>query len=132
MSAPVGPRLCLVHPPSRRPRRRFAFLAVSSLLVGIIVFGVASLQAVVSQTSFRMQGLAKKSTALQASYSELTLEVAELSAPGRIAEQAARLGLIMPDHVITITVPGPAPANSGKAPTDDMPAVLRRVIQVEP
>ena len=59
--------------------------------------GIVSLQALVSQTSFRMQDLQIRAKALQQHYGEQTLIVARLSAPERIAAAAHRAGLQLPD-----------------------------------
>ena len=92
----TGHRLRAVAAPRPRHRRApFLFLAV--LLVGGLVLGVASLQALVAQTSFRMEDLARRGAALRQEQGELRLEVARLSAPRRIANEARRLGLRLPD-----------------------------------
>jgi cell division protein FtsL len=82
---------------------------LSSLLIGALVVGIVSLQALVSQTSFRMQDLQTHAKALQQQYGEQTLTVARLSAPERIAAAAYRAGLVLPDlaHVYTLHVRPP-------------------------
>jgi cell division protein FtsL len=72
------------------------------------VFGVVVLQVLVSQTSFHMDRLTQQDAVLQESHGRLELQVAQLSAPERIAEEARRLGLIVPPDVQTITVGGGA------------------------
>lgn len=104
------PRLRLVRPP--RPRR-LPFVIASFLIVGTLVLGVASVQAVVSQGSFRMQELTKRNAELEDEYGRLKLEVAELSAPGRIARQARRLGFHVPGSVSALPVKGAVPVNGG-------------------
>jgi cell division protein FtsL len=101
----------------RRPR--LPFLVVAFFLVGALVFGVVTLQALVSQTSFKMQELTTRSADLQESYGRLTLEVAELSSPARIARQAAQLGFHVPadGQIHTLPVHGPADANRGESRT---------------
>jgi cell division protein FtsL len=80
----------------------------SFVIVGMVVMGVVSLQAMVSQGSFRMQQLAQHNLELQNEYGRLKLQVAELSSPGRIARQARHLGLRLPDpdEVRTLPVKG--------------------------
>ena len=87
----------LVRPARKRRRRSAPFLVLSGLLIGALVVGIVTLQAMVSQTSFRMQDLQARAKALQQQYGEQTLAVARLSAPGRIAAAAHRAGLMLPD-----------------------------------
>lgn len=93
---------------------------MSSLLIGALVVGIVSLQALVSQTSFRMQDLQVRAKALQQHYGEQTLTVARLSAPERIATSAHRAGLQLPDpsQVHTLHVR----ASSGGRGHDQPPA----------
>ena len=99
------PRLRLVRPAGPK---RIPFLLASCLLVGMCVFGVVVLQVLVSQTSFHMDRLTKQDAILQESHGKLELQVAQLSSPDRIAAEARRLGLIVPQDVQTITVGGGA------------------------
>jgi cell division protein FtsL len=119
-SSPERPRRVPRHPSRQRatpaPRTgRLPFLVASFLLIGILVVGVASLQAVVSQGSFRMRDLTRRNAELQQEYGRLKLQVAELSSPGRIAAQARRLGLHLPDpdEVRTLRVKGPVRMSAG-------------------
>lgn len=96
-------------------RRRVRFFAASLLLVGSLVVGVVSLQALVSQTSFRMQDLSRRSLELKRQTGDLQLQVAKLSSPERIRREAWRLGLRAqdPDRVKTLGIgsePLPEPA----------------------
>ena len=97
-----------------QPRRRWLpFLIASFLIVGVLVVGVTSLQAVVSQGSFQMQELTRHNRQLQQDYGRLKLKVAQLSSPGRIARQARRLGFHLPDpgEVRALPVKGGVPPN---------------------
>ena len=89
-------KLRVVAPPRPAPRRLTAFLITCAVVVGPLVFGIVTLQAMVSQTSFRMEEMTRQNSQLQQSYGELKLQVARLSAPGRIAQEARRLGLRLP------------------------------------
>ena len=113
---PRRPRLRLVRTVRTR---RLPFLVVAFFLVGSLVFGVVTLQALVSQTSFKMQELTRRSADLQESYGRLTLEVAQLSSPARIARQAGQLGFHVPagGEVHTISVRGTSRANPGTGRT---------------
>lgn len=96
------PRLRLVG--RRLIPRQVPFFAGAILLVSILVLGIVSLQAVLSETSFEMRELSRKATQLQAEYSRLKLTVAELSSPERVAREARGLGLTIPDRVRTLSV----------------------------
>ena len=103
-------RLRVVRPPRPRQRRRLGripFAIASFLLVGLLVFGVVTVQAILAQTSFRMRRLESRSVQLRQDYGHLKLEMARLSAPGRIVHEAKRLGLTLPDRVRTLSVSGP-------------------------
>ncbi len=114
--------------------RRLSFLITSFVIVGVLVVAVASLQAVVSQGSFRMQELARHNLELQQDYGRLKLEVAELSSPGRIATEARRLGLHLPqpEDVRSLTVKRSASVNA-RAQTASRPALsLKSVLERRP
>ena len=121
-----APVLRVVEP---KRRRRLPLAVAAFLVLAPLVFGVVVMQTMVSQTSFRMEQVSSRQAALQQSYDELKLEVAELSAPGRIAEEAARLGLRLPDpgQVHTLDV-NAEPASAGEAPTNDAAYAIRALL----
>jgi cell division protein FtsL len=128
-------RLRVVRPPRPRPKRRLGripFLMVSFVLVGFLVFGVVTLQAILSQTSFRMGELERQGIQLRQSYGQLKLEVARLSAPGRMAAEAKRLGLRLPRQVQTLPVD--VPQVQGDLPQAGSPPsfALKGVLGEEP
>jgi cell division protein FtsL len=84
-------------------------VVVAALVVGAMVLGVVTLQAMVAESSFRMQDLARRGAELRQDQGELRLKVAELSSPGRIAKEARRLGLHLPEDVQTLRVRGATP-----------------------
>jgi cell division protein FtsL len=93
-------------------------VVLSGLLIGALVVGIVTLQAMVSQTAFRMQDLQAQAKALQQEYGQQTLEVARLSSPERIAAAAHRAGLVLPDpsQIHTLHVHG-VPTAGGHART---------------
>jgi cell division protein FtsL len=105
MSRRRRPRLRVVDPP--RPRR-LPFLIACFLLVGSLVLGVVSVQALASQGSFRMQDISRRNAVLVDANGRLQLQIAELSAPRRIQREARRLGYRVPDpsEVHTIVADG--------------------------
>jgi cell division protein FtsL len=82
-------------------------VVLSGLIVGALVVGIVSLQALVSQTSFRMQDLQARTATLQEANGELILRLARLSSPERIAAEAHRLGLVLPARVEPLRVRTP-------------------------
>lgn len=73
------------------------FSVTALCLVGALVLAIVSLQAVLAQGSFRTGELSRRAAELRTANERLELEVASLSAPGRIAREARRLGLVLPD-----------------------------------
>jgi cell division protein FtsL len=105
---------------------------VSFVVVGLLVFGVVTLQAILSQTSFRMRELERRSVQLHQSYGQLKLDVAELSSPGRIAHEAKRLGLRLPARVETITVDTPSRGSATQGRNAKPSFALKGVLGQEP
>jgi len=92
---PPAPR---PDPPPRRARRRpLVFFVFAALLIGTMVLGLTALNAVLAQGSFRIDDLSRRVDALQQEHDRKQLEIARLSAPGRIAREAAHLGMALPD-----------------------------------
>ena len=91
------------RPPARTAPTAFPSLSalrlvlVSIAVVGALVVAVVAIQALISQNSFRLEELSKRARELQEEHVSLQLEVARLSSPDRIVEQAERLGLRRPD-----------------------------------
>jgi cell division protein FtsL len=79
-------------------------VVAAALVIGALVFGVVALQAMVAETSFRMQDLAQRGIELRQEQGELRLQIAELTSPRRITRQARRLGLYLPEEVKTLRV----------------------------
>jgi cell division protein FtsL len=127
------PRLRVVPAPAARARR-LPFLFLSIVLVGVLVLAVASLQAVVSQTSFRLDDLTQRNARLQQEYGRLRLQVAELSAPGRIAAEARTLGLQLPppSDVRTLYVRGQAGSGRSSSGSGDPSFALKGVLGGSP
>jgi hypothetical protein len=122
--APRGRKAPLraVRPAAKHRRRTTPFLLLSALVVGSLVVGIVTLQALVSQTSFRMQDLQARNHALQQDYGERRLTVARLSAPDRIAAAAGRAGFVLPDssHIATLHVgTGRGGGPAGRRPVAD-------------
>ncbi len=101
--------------------RQIPFLAGAVLTVSVLVLGIAGLQAVLSETSFKMRELSRRATQLQADHSRLKLIVAELSSPERIAREARKLGLEIPTRVRTLSVAVPRQMDPAHVSAVDRP-----------
>jgi cell division protein FtsL len=103
-----------------------AFLLVGSLLLAVVI-----VQTSASQTSFRIQQLSRQTQQLEDSYGQLRLHVAQLSAPGRIVQEAGKLGYTLPTDVRTLPVRGAVPDGSTGVP--DQPSFsLKGVLGTQP
>lgn len=106
--------------PVARPRRRkhhLGFLILSSVVMGSMILGLVSLNALLAQRSFRIDDLRGRIDVLTQERLELQHEQAALSAPGRIAEWAHRHGMRLPDDIRSLHVPskGTTAAPAGAA-----------------
>ncbi|MGH2724199.1 MAG: hypothetical protein ACRDI0_08010 [Actinomycetota bacterium] len=90
--------------PARR-RRWVPFLVVSAVMVGSMVMGLVSMQALVAQRSFDVQDLEQRAGELATDYTYLRRELAELSNPGRIEAAARKAGLVLQEQVEVLEVP---------------------------
>jgi cell division protein FtsL len=100
-------------------------------MMAATLVGLVTAQALVAQDSFRIADLSEEASRLEASYGQLRLEAAELSAPDRIVAAARKAGLVLPEEVEVLRLPaiagqhegsagesGPAPASKGVAGVD--------------
>jgi cell division protein FtsL len=108
------PRLRPVPAPARPQRRLGQFLVAAALVIGALVFGVVALQAMVAETSFRMQDLTQRGIELRQEQGQLRLQIAELTSPRRITRRARGLGLYLPEEVKTLRVPSAGGGRAGK------------------
>jgi len=105
--------------------KRLPFLIASCLLIAPLVLGVVMVQTRVSENAFRMRELIRQTAALNESYKDLTLTVAELSSPRRIAREARRLGLQLPEQVHMLAVRAvEEPAPEGQAPSQALKPLI--------
>jgi cell division protein FtsL len=115
---------------ARRPSRRpLAFFVFAAVVVGTMVLGLTALNAVLAQTSFRLDDLSSRADKLSAEYRQKELQVAQLTSPGRIAREAGALGMQLPqpDAVQVIHVPGTSVRPGGEPrplPNDDTRPVV--------
>ncbi|MBA3728487.1 MAG: hypothetical protein H0W94_04700 [Actinobacteria bacterium] len=108
-------RLMVVPAPRERVGAGIWFFLLAFVLTASLVTAVVVLQALVSQGSFGVQELARLTTRLERDNGELRREVAELSAPSRIVEEARRFGLQPPQEVEIVFVEGRGRGGDGGA-----------------
>ena len=105
-----------------RPRRsRSGFVIFSSVLVGSMVLGLVALNALLAQSSFRVDDLEQRVGVLTQENLELTRQQAALSAPGRIAAWARSHGMRLPDEIRFLHVPAARSAAPAGAADHDHP-----------
>ncbi len=119
---------------ARRTRHHVGFVVLASILVGSMVLGLVATNALLAQSSFRMQDLSQRIDELSGRYLQLTREAAHLSAPGRIAAWARRHGMRLPDdiHILRVpTVDRAAPAGESDMP-DLESLAMKAVVEGRP
>jgi cell division protein FtsL len=108
--------------PRTRHRRRhhLGFALLAGALIGSILFGIVVLNALLAQTSVRIDQADRRMQELSQEHLALVREQATLSAPGRIAAWASRHGMRLPDDIRILHVPGVGsadPAGAGNPST---------------
>ena len=94
-AAPAAPA-----PQTRRRRKHhLGFAILATVVVAPMVLGIVSLNALLAQTSFRIDETERRIEELSRENLELVHEQAKLSAPGRIADWASRNGMRLPDDI---------------------------------
>ncbi|MHB1930976.1 MAG: hypothetical protein ACYCUG_16415, partial [Acidimicrobiales bacterium] len=110
----------LVEPRRRvadaRRRARLLLAGISALAV-VTVFGLVALHVVSAEKQFQIDRLAAQEQRLQNTYEVLRLQVDGLDTPQRILTEAQRLGMVQPQSVTFVRVPGGPTAGSGGAPS---------------
>ena len=90
---------------SRVRHSRSGFVILSSVLAGSMVLGLVALNAMLAQSSFRVDHLEQRVGVLAQQHLELTRQHAAMSAPGRIAAWARSHGMRLPDEIHFLHVP---------------------------
>lgn len=88
-----------------RPGVRLAVAA--GILVASFVFGLVLLHVLLAQSAFRLQSLQQEAAHEQTRLLEMRFQVATGEAPARVTEEAARIGLVVPqEQRYLLTRPG--------------------------
>jgi hypothetical protein len=98
--------------PDRRPPVRVVALAVAGTVVALFVLVTA--QVLLGQSGFKLSGLEARAEQKRLIAEQLSIDVARLRAPSRIAARATAIGMV-PARDVTVIAASPAPA--GVAPS---------------
>ncbi|OFW66640.1 MAG: hypothetical protein A2Z12_08400 [Actinobacteria bacterium RBG_16_68_21] len=94
----------VIDPGARRPRvGNWIALAMT---VAMAFFLLISSRVALDRSAFVLEDIERDIAAQEARYWGLRLQVAELQAPGRIAELAAQMGMVYPAELHVLEVPG--------------------------
>ena len=104
-------------PPRVRARRGShpAFWLFSAILVAGLVLGVVALNALVVNTTYRLEAVEQRQRAAAESGAALEVQVAHQSSPSRISRWAGAHGMVLPDSdaVVPLQVAGPRVGDAG-------------------
>ncbi len=90
----------------RRKKHHVGFAILAATVVGSMVLGIVSLNALLAQQSFRIDQAERRIEELTTRHLDLVHEQARLSAPGRIAAWARRNGMRLPDDIRSLHASG--------------------------
>lgn len=95
----------------RRGRRRYWVLLVAALTAAFLVSVYARIA--LDRSAFVVTDIERQIAVEEARYWDLRLQVTELQAPERISALAVEMGMVYPETVRTIEVPGLGESASG-------------------
>lgn len=94
----------------RRRRRARLAVVLTSVFVGIGLFGLVVFNVLLTQNQFELDRLQARAAEKQARYEQLRLQVAQLESPSRIVATAQhRLGMVAPQGITYLLPPAPVP-----------------------
>lgn len=94
----------LIGPDTRR-RRVGGWIGLAIAVSAAFLLLVSS-RIALDRTAFVVEDLQVRIAAEETRYWDLRLRVTELQSPGRIARVAAEMGMVYPDEIFTVEVPG--------------------------
>ncbi|RIV38387.1 hypothetical protein [Micromonospora radicis] len=99
-----SPRLRVAPPPPVRvPRAPFAALVVVLVVGGVL--GILAVNTKINENAFRLLELQEQQAKLDVEQQQLTKEIADAEAPGNLAAQARKLGLVESGEPALIRLP---------------------------
>jgi cell division protein FtsL len=138
MTAPARP---LGAPPARpglqvvavrRARRtgpRIGWWVLLAFTVVVAFFALIYSRITLDRSAFVLDEITRQMTVEESRYWDLRLEAARLQAPERIVELAGEMGMVYPEAVQTLTVPGVSTVGTG---TEDRWIDLKAILTAQP
>ncbi|MFQ5947250.1 MAG: hypothetical protein ACE5KX_00135 [Acidimicrobiia bacterium] len=123
-----GPRFEVIHGAGRAASRLRPWL-VFCVMVVVAFFLLIYSRVALDRSAFVLAELERQMTVDEARYWELRLETAELQAPDRIRSLAEAMGLVYPEEVRTVVVPG---LGEGGSEADDRWVDLKPLLSAQP
>jgi len=113
--------------PARQPRLR-GWLIVSATVLAAFFLLIYS-RIALDHSAFLLEDIATQIEAEEARYWDLRLEVARLQDPGRIVGLAEEMGMVYPEAVNTVEVPG---IGTSPSDADDRWVDLKGLLSAQP
>lgn len=114
----------------RRGRSLRSLLIPAAVVLILAVFGVAAIEAYLSQEGFRAAKLENALRKADEQHELLRAEVARLSSPSRVQEQAAKAGMQAPPDPVFLRVP--VRSDGAASPLQAVPQIPKRTGTGEP
>ncbi len=96
-------------------RRRISVVPIIAIAIAT-VFGVTAVRAAQGQDGLKAASLEQQYANEQENHTLLSAQVAELSSPGRIADEADKLGLVPAANPVYLQLPEPSDASGPPLP----------------
>lgn len=100
------PEFHVVFGPGTRRRGRIRYWVLLAVALAAAFLLLVYSRIALDHSAFVLEDVERQIAVQEARYWELRLQVTELQAPERVASIATELGMVYPDEVITIDVPG--------------------------
>ena len=118
----------VIGPQHRRRSGRTAWALIAAAVMAAFLL-VTYARIALDRSAFVLDDLEQRTEAEESRYWQLRVEVAELQAPERITKAAAGMGLVYPEEVVTIEVPG---LGALESETEDRWADLKALLSARP
>jgi cell division protein FtsB len=100
------PEFHVVLGPGTRRRGRIRYWVLLGIALAAAFLLLVYSRIALDHSAFVLEEVERQIAVEEARYWELRLQATELQSPGRVAEAAARLGMVYPETVVMVEVPG--------------------------